>query len=157
MIVATEATPRQSPSPVPAPEAQLAGRWQVVVLNDPVNGMSYVVMVLRRVFGFEEPRARRHMLEAHESGRTVVWIGTREQAGNRLGRQGRDRLVGDGRDLRLVMGHEVDEDRELLVGAGGKGALGGEHGDFGIDVAPDEALEQRHGGHGSGVPGSGSS
>lgn len=80
MFVATEATPRPTPSPVPAPEARLAGMWRVVVLNDPVNRMSYVVMVLRRVFGFEEPRARRHMLEVHESGRSVVWTGTREQA-----------------------------------------------------------------------------
>jgi ATP-dependent Clp protease adaptor protein ClpS len=80
MFVATEATPRQSPSPVSSPETQLAGMWRVVVLNDPVNRMSYVVMVLRRVFGFEETRARRHMMEVHESGRSVVWTGTREQA-----------------------------------------------------------------------------
>jgi ATP-dependent Clp protease adaptor protein ClpS len=42
--------------------------------------MSYVVMVLRRVFGFPEPEARRHMLEVHEKGRSVVWTGNREQA-----------------------------------------------------------------------------
>jgi ATP-dependent Clp protease adaptor protein ClpS len=80
MFVATESTPRQSPAPVTAPEPQLTGLWRVVLLNDPVNRMSYVVMVLRRVFGFDEPRARRHMLEVHESGRSVVWTGTREQA-----------------------------------------------------------------------------
>lgn len=80
MIVAAESTPRRLPAPVAAPQAQLAGMWRVVVLNDPVNRMSYVVMVLRRVFGFGEERARRHMLEVHESGRSVVWAGTREQA-----------------------------------------------------------------------------
>lgn len=57
-----------------------AGLWRVVVLNDPVNRMSYVVMVLRRVFGFAEERARKHMLEVHERGRSVLWSGTREQA-----------------------------------------------------------------------------
>ncbi len=72
--------PDPSPSPVPAPQQQLASGWRVVVLNDPVNRMSYVVMVLRRVFGFNEERARRHMLEVHESGRSIVWAGTREQA-----------------------------------------------------------------------------
>ncbi|RXK55627.1 Clp protease ClpS [Oleiharenicola lentus] len=80
MIVAVESTSRRLPAPVEAPQAQLAGMWRVVVLNDPVNRMSYVVMVLRRVFGFNEERARRHMLEVHESGRSIVWAGTREQA-----------------------------------------------------------------------------
>lgn len=64
----------------PAPRTRRADLWRVVVLNDPVNRMSYVVMVLRRVFGFAEERARKHMLEVHESGRSVLWAGTREQA-----------------------------------------------------------------------------
>jgi ATP-dependent Clp protease adaptor protein ClpS len=79
MIVA-ESTPRQKQSPQTATQPQPAEAWRVVVLNDPVNRMSYVVMVLRRVFGFDEPQARRHMLEVHEQGRSIVWTGTREQA-----------------------------------------------------------------------------
>lgn len=59
---------------------QLADVWRVVVLNDPVNLMSYVVLVFRRVFGFDESRAKKHMLEVHERGRSVVWAGEREQA-----------------------------------------------------------------------------
>lgn len=54
--------------------------WNVVVHNDPVNLMSYVMMVFRRVFGFSKVRARRHMLEVHHKGRSVVWSGTRELA-----------------------------------------------------------------------------
>ena len=54
--------------------------WNVVVLNDPVNLMSYVVMVFRRVFGFDEKTAQRHMLEVHELGRSIVWTGEREKA-----------------------------------------------------------------------------
>lgn len=80
MIVAVESTPRHRPADLPSPQARPAGMWRVVVLNDPVNRMSYVVMVLRRVFGFNEDRARRHMLEVHESGRSIVWTGSREQA-----------------------------------------------------------------------------
>lgn len=57
-----------------------AGVWKVVVLNDPVNLMSYVVLVFKKVFGFDESTARRHMLEVHELGRSVVWMGLREQA-----------------------------------------------------------------------------
>jgi ATP-dependent Clp protease adaptor protein ClpS len=54
--------------------------WKVVVLNDPVNLMSYVVMVFRKVFGYDEAKARKHMLEVHERGRSVVWAGPRERA-----------------------------------------------------------------------------
>lgn len=70
----------------PSPEArtktelQLEGVWRVVVLNDPVNLMSYVVMVFKKVFGFGEDKARQHMLEVHEQGRSVVWSGLREKA-----------------------------------------------------------------------------
>ncbi len=54
--------------------------WRVVFLNDAVTRMSYAVMVLRKVFGFDEPTATHHMMEAHEQGRTVVWTGLRENA-----------------------------------------------------------------------------
>ena len=54
--------------------------WRVVVLNDPVNRMSYVVMVFKKVLGFDESKARKHMLEVHELGRSVVWTGMRETA-----------------------------------------------------------------------------
>lgn len=56
------------------------GGWRVVVLNDPVNLMSYVVLVFKKVFGFDEQKARKHMLEVHEQGRSIVWCGLREKA-----------------------------------------------------------------------------
>ena len=59
---------------------QTESPWGVVVLNDPVNLMAYVVMVFRRVFGFNIDKARKHMLEVHEKGRSLVWSGEREQA-----------------------------------------------------------------------------
>jgi ATP-dependent Clp protease adaptor protein ClpS len=31
-----------------------------------------------KVFGFDEVKARKHMLEVHEQGRSVLWIGARE-------------------------------------------------------------------------------
>ena len=69
-----------SPSPQAVTELRLEGVWRVVVLNDPVNLMSYVVLVFKKVFGFDESTARRHMLEVHELGRSIVWIGLREKA-----------------------------------------------------------------------------
>ena len=54
--------------------------WLVVVHNDPVNLMSYVTMVFRRLFGWNRERAEKHMMEVHHQGRSVVWSGGREQA-----------------------------------------------------------------------------
>jgi ATP-dependent Clp protease adaptor protein ClpS len=79
MILAQTKT-RPSPGAATAAQTQLAAVWRVVVLNDPVNLMSYVVMVFKKVFGFDEMRARKHMLEVHEQGRSIVWTGVREQA-----------------------------------------------------------------------------
>ena len=79
MILAS-ARPSPSTESQSRTELELAGRWRVVVLNDPVNLMSYVVMVFKKVLGFDESRARRHMLEVHEQGRSVVWSGEREKA-----------------------------------------------------------------------------
>jgi ATP-dependent Clp protease adaptor protein ClpS len=56
------------------------GPWDVIVWDDPVNLMSYVVFVLRRVFGYEEPVARKLMLEVHHRGRALVASEPREQA-----------------------------------------------------------------------------
>jgi ATP-dependent Clp protease adaptor protein ClpS len=53
--------------------------WMVVVHNDPVNLMSYVAMVFRRIFGWSREKAEKHMMEVHTKGRSVVWSGAREQ------------------------------------------------------------------------------
>ena len=70
----------QSPGAQTSVELRIETVWRVVVLNDPVNLMSYVVLVFKKVFGFDESTARRHMLEVHERGRSVVWRGSREKA-----------------------------------------------------------------------------
>jgi ATP-dependent Clp protease adaptor protein ClpS len=54
--------------------------WQVIVWNDPVNLMSYVVHVFRAVLGFTESQARKHMLEVHEQGKSCVARESREKA-----------------------------------------------------------------------------
>jgi len=61
-------------------EDQLDAVWHVIVLNDPVNLMSYVVMVFKKIFGFDENKATKHMLEVHQKGRSTVWTGNRERA-----------------------------------------------------------------------------
>jgi ATP-dependent Clp protease adaptor protein ClpS len=63
-------------------ETSLESPWRVIVLNDPVNLMNYVVMVFKRVLGFDDSKATKHMREVHEKGRSVVWTGEREKAEN---------------------------------------------------------------------------
>ncbi|RPI22996.1 MAG: ATP-dependent Clp protease adapter ClpS [Actinobacteria bacterium] len=53
--------------------------WNVVVWNDPVNLMDYVVWVFRRLFGHSEQEATRLMLAVHHEGRAVVASGPRER------------------------------------------------------------------------------
>lgn len=54
--------------------------WQVVVWNDPVTLMSYVVFVLRRLFGYDVTTATRLMLQVHNEGKAVVATEPRERA-----------------------------------------------------------------------------
>lgn len=59
---------------------KLEDNWNVVVLNDPVNLMSYVTMILKRVLRMSHAQAEKHMMEVHQRGRSVVWSGAREKA-----------------------------------------------------------------------------
>lgn len=61
-------------------EVQLDSAWNVIVHNDPVNLMSYVVKVFMKVLGFSQELAEKHMLEVHHKGRSIVWTGEREKA-----------------------------------------------------------------------------
>jgi ATP-dependent Clp protease adaptor protein ClpS len=54
--------------------------WNVIVHDDPVNLMGYVTMVLMKIFGYDEKRASKLMMEVHQLGRSVVWTGRRERA-----------------------------------------------------------------------------
>ncbi len=54
--------------------------WVVVVWNDPINLMSYVAFVFRKVFGYSEEKANLLMLDVHEKGRAAVSNGTRTEA-----------------------------------------------------------------------------
>ncbi len=54
--------------------------WNVVIHNDPVNLMSYVSHVIRKIFGYSEQEAERLMLQVHREGRSIVWTGARERA-----------------------------------------------------------------------------
>ena len=54
--------------------------WVVIVWNDPINLMSYVTLVLQKLFGYSKEKATELMLDVHEKGRAVVSSGVREKA-----------------------------------------------------------------------------
>lgn len=58
--------------------AALLEPWEVVVWNDPVNLMSYVVRVFRTYFGYSREHATQLMLAVHHEGRAIVATGPRE-------------------------------------------------------------------------------
>ena len=72
-------------SPVSTPDidehdvSERTPEWDVVVWNDPINLMSYVVWVFRKLFGYSEPRATKLMLQVHNEGRAIVDSGSLEQ------------------------------------------------------------------------------
>ncbi len=58
----------------------VARPWVVVVWNDPINLMSYVVYVFQKLFGYSKEKATELMLDVHHKGRAAVSTGNREQA-----------------------------------------------------------------------------
>jgi ATP-dependent Clp protease adaptor protein ClpS len=54
--------------------------WSVLVWNDPVNLMDYVVYVFKTVLKMNEKDASRHMWEVHQKGKSVVATETREKS-----------------------------------------------------------------------------
>src|SRR6476620_1021570 len=72
------------PVPVEKPEEKVKEafekNWGVIVWNDPINLMSYVVFVFMKVLAFTKEKATKHMLEVHHQGKSCVAIETREKA-----------------------------------------------------------------------------
>ena len=72
-----------APAEVKLPETDddsVADRpWIVIVWNDPINLMSYVVLVFQKLFGYNREKATELMLDVHHKGKAVVSSGTREQ------------------------------------------------------------------------------
>jgi ATP-dependent Clp protease adaptor protein ClpS len=72
-----------APSTIEAPvEESLTGTdtpWLVIVWNDPVNLMPYVVFVFQKLFGYSREKATRLMLQVHQDGKAAVSDGPREK------------------------------------------------------------------------------
>lgn len=68
----------------PAPKEKSKTRryppYNVILENDDYHSFEFVIEVLRKALGCNEQRAFQFTEQAHNSGRAVVWTGTREVA-----------------------------------------------------------------------------
>jgi ATP-dependent Clp protease adaptor protein ClpS len=53
--------------------------WVVIVWNDPINLMSYVVLVFQKLFGYSREMASKLMMDVHTKGRAAVSHGSKEK------------------------------------------------------------------------------
>jgi ATP-dependent Clp protease adaptor protein ClpS len=74
--MASLAEPVTVPRPVierdEKPAGALAPTYHVICWNDPVNLMAYVTHVFMKLFGWDKPKAQKHMLEVHQQGRSIL-------------------------------------------------------------------------------------
>jgi ATP-dependent Clp protease adaptor protein ClpS len=54
--------------------------YAVILHNDDINTMDWVIVVLIKVFGYAVEKCFELMIKAHESGQSVVWVGPLEVA-----------------------------------------------------------------------------
>ncbi len=54
--------------------------YAVILHNDDLSTMEFVVTVLRKVFGYTVEKCVQMMLEAHNKDRCIVWTGAMELA-----------------------------------------------------------------------------
>ncbi|WP_202638923.1 ATP-dependent Clp protease adaptor ClpS [Bailinhaonella thermotolerans] len=54
--------------------------WSVIVLNDDVTPMNYVVLVFQKILKVTADQAEALMLEVHTTGQAVVFSGPRAEA-----------------------------------------------------------------------------
>ncbi len=54
--------------------------YAVILHNDDINSMDWVILVLRKVFGYTVEKCYDLMIDAHETGCSPVWVGSMEVA-----------------------------------------------------------------------------
>ena len=76
----TETAPVTTDLPDQAEHTKADIPWVVIVWNDPINLMSYVVWVFQKLFSYSLEKATNLMLDVHHKGKAVVSNGSREKA-----------------------------------------------------------------------------
>jgi len=79
-IAMPEALPDIKKAEATESNEELDAGYLVVCWNDPVNLMEYVTHVFQTVFGWNRSKARKHMLQVHNEGKSVLVRETLEKA-----------------------------------------------------------------------------
>lgn len=61
-------------------KTRLLPPYNVILLNDDFHSPQFVIEVLLKVFAYQIEKCAQLMLEAHETGRSIVWSGSKEVA-----------------------------------------------------------------------------
>lgn len=72
--------PEIRPESETKPSQALEPGYLVVCWDDPVNLMDYVTHVFQTVFGWPKPKAEYHMLQVHNTGKSVLVRDSLEKA-----------------------------------------------------------------------------
>ena len=54
--------------------------WGVILWNDPINSMEFIIIAIIKIMNFNLDKAQFHMLEAHLKGKSILTITNKEQA-----------------------------------------------------------------------------
>jgi ATP-dependent Clp protease adaptor protein ClpS len=65
-------------------ELEDLGLYSVILHNDPINEVDFVVDIIRRVFGYSLSKAIWLMLKAHFSGKSILWSGSKSDATKKM-------------------------------------------------------------------------
>src|ERR1043165_1471804 len=79
-VIAAEPPAPEKTSPKRKNKPKRQPPYAVVLHNDDLNGIDFVVSVLRKVFNYDRPKAFQLTMSAHTSGRSIVWSGVLEVA-----------------------------------------------------------------------------
>jgi ATP-dependent Clp protease adaptor protein ClpS len=79
-VIRSSTAPAELDLPTDETDVRPDRPWIVIVWNDPINLMSYVVFVFQKLFGYSKAKATSLMLDVHHKGRAVVSNGPREKA-----------------------------------------------------------------------------
>jgi ATP-dependent Clp protease adaptor protein ClpS len=79
-IEAPEVLPGTSQEEADEAKSELEPGYLVICWNDPVNFMDYVTHVFQKVFAWPLKKAKFHMLQVHEQGKSVLTRESLEKA-----------------------------------------------------------------------------
>ncbi len=86
LLPEAQTVPKIRPVPVEEQETELEPLYWVIIHNDDVTPMDFVVHILESIFFVDRPSAITIMYTAHFSGSAYVQILPKSEAQNRIGR-----------------------------------------------------------------------